>query len=168
MDVFAKLKEPFPPNQLHFRIGSTNIKKVRAQGGSVPTSGIPLAYITQLNVMRRLNDVVGPANWQNEHYLSDGKVLCCKIGIRQSILLGTNSDLDADTWVWRSNGAGDTDVEADKGRCTDAFKRAAVMWGIGAYLYALPNTWVPLENGYLPRDKSTYIDKVLPSWARPA
>jgi hypothetical protein len=28
---------------------------------------------------------------------------------------------------------------------SDAFKRAAVKWGIGRYLYRLPNVWAPCE-----------------------
>jgi hypothetical protein len=42
------------------------------------------------------------------------------------------------------NGAGDSDVEAEKGAISDAFKRAAVKWGIGRYLYDLDSPWVDL------------------------
>ena len=52
-----------------------------------------------------------------------------------------------DEWVWKSNGAGQSDIEAEKGQFSDAFKRAAVLWGIGRYLYALPSPWVDLEDG---------------------
>jgi hypothetical protein len=37
-------------------------------------------------------------------------------------------------------------VEADKGGISDAFKRAAVKWGIGRYLYDLKSPWVPCES----------------------
>jgi hypothetical protein len=47
--------------------------------------------------------------------------------------------------VVKSNGAGDTDVEGPKGALSDAFKRAAVLWGIGRYLYSLDSPWVALE-----------------------
>jgi hypothetical protein len=47
--------------------------------------------------------------------------------------------------VVKSNGAGDTDVEGPKGALSDAFKRAAVLWGIGRYLYSLESPWVALE-----------------------
>ncbi len=36
-------------------------------------------------------------------------------------------------------------MEAEKGAFSDAFKRAAVLWGIGQYLYELPNVWTPIE-----------------------
>jgi hypothetical protein len=47
--------------------------------------------------------------------------------------------------VWKSDGAGDSDVEAEKGAVSDAFKRAAVKWGVGRYLYDLDSPWVALE-----------------------
>ena len=47
-------------------------------------------------------------------------------------------------WIWRSDGAGDTNFEADKGALSDSLKRAGVSWGIGRYLYDLKNTYVPV------------------------
>ena len=69
-------------------------------------------------------------------------------------------------WVWKANGAGETDYEGTKGQFSDAFKRAAVMWGIGRYLYALPNEWVQIK----PSGKSYKIvnPPKLPDWAIPA
>jgi hypothetical protein len=45
----------------------------------------------------------------------------------------------------KADGAGDTDVEPEKGALSDAFKRAAVRWGIGRYLYGIGPVWVSLE-----------------------
>ena len=47
--------------------------------------------------------------------------------------------------MWKADGAGDTAVEADKGALSDAFKRAAVRWGVGRYLYGMPSPWVGIE-----------------------
>ena len=124
MDIKHQLERPFPANKIHWRVGATNKDK---------TKGIALAYIDARDVMRRLDDVMSGA-WQNRYPLADNGLLICEIGL----LLG-------DEWVWRANGAGDTQVEAEKGKASDAFKRAAVMWGIGRYLYSLPNTWVGLQ-----------------------
>jgi hypothetical protein len=44
-------------------------------------------------------------------------------------------------------------MEAEKGAISDAFKRAAVMWGIGRYLYDLDSPWVQIE----PRGRSFTI-----------
>jgi hypothetical protein len=48
-------------------------------------------------------------------------------------------------WVRKSDGAGETQVEGEKGAISDALKRAAVKWGIGRYLYDLDSPWVPCE-----------------------
>ena len=40
-----------------------------------------------------------------------------------------------DNWITKADGAGDTDIEGEKGGISDALKRAAVVWGIGRYLY---------------------------------
>ena len=37
--------------------------------------------------------------------------------------------------IVKSDGAGDTDIEGEKGAISDALKRSAVLLGIGAYLY---------------------------------
>lgn len=134
------LKEPFDPKLIHWRVGATNKEK---------TSGIALAYINARDAMKRLDDVMG-MNWQCR-YPFEG---CCEIGL-----------LINGEWIWRSNGAGETDIEGEKGRYSDAFKRAAVMWGIGRYLYYLPNVWAPLK----PQGRSYALSEMpkLPVWALP-
>ena len=47
----------------------------------------------------------------------------------------------------RATGVSNTDIEPVKGGLSNAFKRAASMWGIGRYLYDLKNLWVPLKDG---------------------
>lgn len=126
MDIdLAKLAAPFPPDAISWRVGSTTKDK---------SKGMALAYIDSRDVQNRLDEVCGPANWQVRFPWSDGKALACEIGIR------INGE-----WVWKGDGAGATDVEADKGRFSDALKRAAVHWRIGRYLYDLDSPWVALE-----------------------
>jgi Rad52/22 family double-strand break repair protein len=36
-------------------------------------------------------------------------------------------------------------MEAEKGALSDAFKRAAVRWGVGRYLYEIKSPWITLE-----------------------
>jgi hypothetical protein len=92
-----------------------------------------LAYIDARDVMERLDAVCGPEGWQCDYPHASAKTVC-RIGIK----IGGE-------WVWKSNGAGDSDIEAEKGALSDAFKRAAVLWGIGRYLYAIESPWVPCE-----------------------
>lgn len=124
-DVQSKLAAPFSATQISWRVGATNGDK---------TKGIALAYLDARDVMERLDSACGFTGWQCRYTLADSGLLICEIGVRFS-----------DEWLWRANGAGDTQVEAEKGKCSDAFKRAAVLWGIGRYLYDLPNTWFPIQ-----------------------
>jgi hypothetical protein len=48
-------------------------------------------------------------------------------------------------WVQKWDAAENTDIEPVKGGISDSFKRAAVLWGIGRYLYGLAAMWVEIE-----------------------
>lgn len=126
------LNKPFPPDRISWRLGSTNGDK---------TKGMALAYIDARDVMHRLDEACGPY-WQAEYVPMPNGTCCCRIGIK----------ID-DEWVWRSNGSmnisdsdkADAKEMAEKGSYSDAFKRAAVLWGIGQYLYDLDSPWVEIE-----------------------
>lgn len=122
--IAPALRKPFPPDRISWRVGSTNGDK---------TKGMALAYIDARDVQDRLDEVMGP-NWQCRYIPMHDKKTVCEIGLK----------IDSE-WVWRADGAGDSDVEAEKGALSDAFKRAAVKWGIGRYLYDLDSPWVALE-----------------------
>lgn len=132
-DIFDKLAEPFSPDAISWRVGSTNINKQTNEpyDGKEP-QGLALAYLDARDVMDRLDLVCGPAGWQCRYSHANGKTVC-DIGIKAD-----------GEWIWKADGAGDTDVEAEKGALSDAFKRAAVRWGIGRYLYGLHSPWVAL------------------------
>jgi len=97
------------------------------------TKALALAYIDARDVMDRLDDICGPENWQ-DRYEFHGTRTICYLSIR----------VDGE-WVTKADGAGDSDVEAEKGAISDALKRAAVKWGIGRYLYHIVSPWVPCE-----------------------
>lgn len=121
-----KLKAPIPYDRIKWRIGSTTSDKKR---------GLALAYIDARVVQDRLDEAAGPENWQSELTELPSGVCICRLGIR----------IDDKGWIWKSDGAGKTDVEGDKGACSDALKRAAVSWGIGRELYDLKSSWVEIE-----------------------
>jgi hypothetical protein len=121
----SKLTAPFDPAKVSWRIGSTTADKKR---------GMALAYIDARDVMERLDAACGIAGWQCEYPHADGKKTVCSIGIKFG-----------DEWIWKADGAGDSDVEAEKGALSDAFKRAAVKWGVGRYLYDVDSPWVEIE-----------------------
>jgi hypothetical protein len=84
---------------------------------------ICVPYIDARSVHERLDEVLTPANWQNNYQQETGTAT---IGIL----------IDGD-WVFKSDVGTDTKVEAIKGKASDAFKRAAVVWGIGRDLYSM-------------------------------
>lgn len=142
---FSDLAKPFPPEHVEWKAGATNVDKTKA---------LAMAYIDSRAVMNRLDDVVGPQNWKDDYKAGpDGGVLC---GI--SIRFG-------DEWITKWDGGENSDFEAVKGGLSDAFKRAAVKWGIGRYLYDVPSQWVECEQ----RGKTTVLKgkPTLPQWALP-
>ena len=65
-------------------------------------------------------------------YDIEGSKITCNIGIK-----GPDGE-----WVWKGDGAGDTQFEADKGAYSSSQKRAGRTWRIGAYLAEVPKAWV--------------------------
>jgi hypothetical protein len=161
LDSMELLKRPFAEDKIHWRVGSTNAKKLGCKPWEA-TKGSALAYVDARDVMQRLDEVIGAQHWQCRYPLADSGLLICEVGIRISALDSIYDMQDSgDQFVWKANGAGDTQVEAEKGKCSDAFKRAAVLWGVARYLYYLPFSWVDLENGRLK------YNPPLPKWATP-
>lgn len=111
-DLFADLAAPFERDEV----------KVRSQ------TGRQLHYITARTVMNRLDNVLGPENWWDEYVPSEHSVLC-----RLSIRLPDGSTLtkaDAGGYAGMADQGDD-----DKSGFSDAFKRAAVKFGVARYLY---------------------------------
>lgn len=93
-----------------------------------PQGGRQLSYITARTAMNRLDDVLGPENWWDDYRLA-GEALICRLSIRLPDGLVVAKE-DAGGAAGMSD-AGDD----DKSQFSDAFKRAAVKFGIGRYLY---------------------------------
>jgi hypothetical protein len=111
-DLFAALAAPFEHQEL----------KARSQQGR------QLYYVTARTVMNRLDSVLGPENWWDEYVPSQNSVLC-----RLTIRLPDGSTLtksDAGGYAGMADSGDD-----DKSGYSDAFKRAAVKFGVGRYLY---------------------------------
>lgn len=100
-----------------------------------------VAYIDARQVMDMLDNVVGPGNWQSQFKEHKGN-LFCSIGIKVD-----------NQWVWKSDCGTESNMEKEKGEASDAFKRAAVMWGIGRFLYSLEIIKVPAN---CKKEKNTF------------
>lgn len=149
-EALKALLEPFPPEAVSWRVGSTNKEGTR---------GMALAYIDARDVMERLDAVCGPANWSDyyevEWFPSDTKkmIITCQLSVC----------VDGE-WVSKSDAADNTDIEAVKGGHSDAFKRAAVKWGIGRYLYCMDSPWVEIENNQI---KASELPRLRARLAKP-
>lgn len=141
MNIENELKKPFPEPQIHWRIGARTKDKKQ---------GLPLAYIDARDVMDRLDFVLGFDGWEDSYTeTKSGRIIC-------TLALKIN-----DSIVIRSDGAGDTGTEGEKGAISDALKRAAVKFGIGRYLYGLGGEWVDLDQ------YGKFTPPKLPQWATP-
>tara|TARA_R110000737_G_C14572745_1_gene484322 strand:- start:121 stop:543 length:423 start_codon:yes stop_codon:yes gene_type:complete len=112
-----KISEPLRIEQIEFRVGHSSGQ-----------NHFLLAYKDARVDMDRLDAVCGHLGWQRKHELIDGQ-LFCHVGIY---------DESINQWVWKSDVGVESRTEAEKGRSSDAFKRACFNWGIGRELYDLP------------------------------
>lgn len=94
------------------------VKERKGPGGKM------LSYVDARQVQNRLDEVVGTENWQT-HFSEVCGNYCCTLSVK----------IDGE-WISKSDGAGETSIEGDKGGFSDAFKRAAVSFGIARYLYS--------------------------------
>jgi hypothetical protein len=128
-EIARRLREPFDPSDVDFRVqGKANEQTGKAQ---------VVAYIDARAVQDRLDAVVGAGNWSFDWQplvIDKGEVMVAK-GI---ITIYGVSKADAGS---ASN------FEQSLGAVSHCFKRAAVHWGIGRYLYNLPMAWVAVERG---------------------
>jgi hypothetical protein len=159
------LKDPFPADCIEWRIGQSGKTRDGRPWAKV------LAYLTNRAIMDRLDEVCGPAGWENrfEKAPNDpkGESLLCGIGIEYDGRM-----------IWKWDGASNTEFEAVKGGISDSMKRAAVQWGIGRYLYGIGESWADCteenmrgQDGwrYAKTKDGTFWWKppALPGWATP-
>ena len=127
----ARLREPFFADDIEWKPIAVSKRT---------NKGLAAAYLTNRAIQQRLDDVCGPADWLNEFTAGPNGGVLCGLSIRI-----VREDGTAD-WVTKWDGAENTDVEAVKGGLSNAMKRAASHWGIGRYLYDLPQQWVALDD----------------------
>ena len=163
MDYMKKLKEPFPPNEIEWRIQSQGMKDNKPWV-------MVLAYVQARAIQERLDEIFGFDGWQDE-YRSESNNIICRLSVKAH-----------DSWIYKENGASETQVEAFKGGISGAFKRVAASgYGIGRYLYHLEVKFaeVAMTNPgksdiwnkvYDKTTKTTFWWKTpeLPSWAMPS
>lgn len=142
-ELQQRLSSPFSANEVEWRI--TRINKEQTRGLAVP-------YLDSRAVQNRLDSVVGPFNWRIRY-----------IQWHTYVPKAKRDDMDQSTpvasqlcalaiyceerkeWLEKQDGAENTDFESIKGGLSDSFKRAAVLWGIGRYLYSFSPQWASID-----------------------
>lgn len=112
-----------------------NADEIECRVAQISDKGLTLLlYKTARTDANILDEKFGPFGWQNDFKIVDG-VLYGGIGIKD----------ENDTFVWKWDAGTESNTEAEKGRASDAFKRAGFKWGIGRELYSAPHIWIPAE-----------------------
>lgn len=164
---FARLTAPFSPSQVQWRLGRVSEDKTRGQA---------LPYLDARDVQARLDNVLTPAGWKVRYVevLAGTKPLAvrCALSVR---IDGEWLEKEDAAQVDMLEGSGEGAREmAIKGAYTDAFKRAAVTWGLGRHLYSIRGPWVELApGGGSPRlpfgfDGAVYLTGEQPGTEEPA
>jgi hypothetical protein len=161
MNIQEKLQAPFPAEEIEFRVQSCGISNDRPWA-------MVLAYVQARAIQKRLDDVFGWDGWQDE-YRSQNNNTICRLGVK------SNGE-----WIWKENGASETQVEAFKGGISASLKRVAASgYGIGRYLYNLtesfaecviekPKNMVGWNKAQTKERKTIYWKTpTLPDWALP-
>jgi len=142
-DILKRLVEPFHPSDIQW-------KAVAFPRGRRDRALVAPFYDVRL-IYQRLDDVLGPMNWQIRHRAMESGGVYTEIGIWD----------ETQGWIWkgdvgmaerekRKRGSGtEEDPEEEvvldatkaKGDATDGAKRAAAVWGIGRVYWLVPKDW---------------------------
>jgi len=117
-EIFQKLAEPFTTMGPDGKVYTAHKWKMQTN------SGICVPFIDSRQVSFRLNEVLGVDGWKDSLIESAGNYIICELTLT----------IDGHD-ITRSDVGTPGNIEKEKGQASDAFKRAAVKFGIGAYLY---------------------------------
>lgn len=109
------------------------IQKIYERNG-VATSVAILLYKTARTDADLLDETVGSDKWENDFKLIDG-----------TLYGGIGVDFGDGHLVWKWDAGTESNTEAEKGRASDAFKRAGSKHGIGRELYSSPKIFIEAE-----------------------
>ena len=120
---FIVLRAPFRPADVEFRPGATTKDKTKAIG---------LAYVDKRVYEDRLDNLIGTENWSVEYRQLGDKGIICRLCI--------NGVVREDVGEFAQD-----DVAAFPTAVAQAFKRACSSFGLGRYLYSLPQIWAEYD-----------------------
>lgn len=145
-EVMEALQAPFPAGEIKL--------KIQAKTKNDPGKAIIVAYIDARNVMERLDEVAVKygVEWVDVYR---EVTLGGKDGIECTLVLDGTARVDVG------------DPESDgmdnslKSAYSDAFKRAAVKFGIGRFLYSLPKMYAKVDGNFIDKDELPRLQGIL-------
>jgi hypothetical protein len=139
------LAAPFAPDEIQWKPAAV-------------TNGRALAicYVSVRAVMDRLDDVFGVGGWQTSYRETPDGVNC-----RLDVWIGDRWIQHEDFGAFSEQPDGGDRVKA---AYSDALKRVAIHVGVGRYLHAVPNQWLPWD----PKARKFLQEPHLPAEWRPA
>lgn len=157
LEILEKLSEPFDPEEIHWLVQASTPDGSR---------GMIHAHVRRGAYTERLDEVVGKFGWNlsrtiktlsglprqmGNKRIQSGKIIAsCSLTIHG---IGTKSE-SAEHWADHNNATAKADAQA--------LKRACSGFGLGEYLYAFEEIWVPLDAKQRPR-----MLPELPDWSLP-
>lgn len=133
--ILPKLAEPMP---YKWRVQSFSKNKPMATC---------VAYIDARDVMDRL-DKVCENGWMRDHK-----------EIKGHIYAGIAIIMPSGMWWYKWDCGVESNTDAEKGEASDSFKRAAVNWGIGRFLYDLEIQYVDANEKKTKDNRPYVVDK---------
>lgn len=160
-----ELGKPFPASDVSWRMQYVDKEKV--EGFAVP-------YLDARAISDRLDNVVGQFNWKDNfsqwHCYDKKDINAPDKRVDSQLCAIYIYDEDKNEWVGKTDGAENTDFEPIKGGLSDSYKRCAVKWNIGRYLYKFEPVWVKatkqgknyiVDSKEKPRLEQIYNNKVI-------
>lgn len=123
------LRTPFHPNDVDFRPGATTKDKAKAIG---------LAYVDKRLYEDRLDEVIGTDNWSVEYRPLGERGIICRLSVYDNESNRTITREDVGEFAT-------DDVASFPTAVAQAFKRACSAFGLGRYLYSLPQVWAEYD-----------------------
>jgi hypothetical protein len=157
-ELVAALEVPFDPSQIEWRVMNTTKNGQPLRGQVVP-------YADQRAYTDRLNALFTPAGWTRRYTIhtssnferSQDKKIVAKVLVSCELAIFGLGSHSATGEEFADDPNALTAAEAQ------AFKRAAVCFGLGRYLYYFTGTWVDLDEHRRPKTVPQ-----LAGWATPA
>lgn len=139
-DAAIHLRRPFTERAVRFKLQTATPKEA-------PVRGLVVCYIDARLAIERLNHVC-PQLWHDEYEPLPDSLLMCRLTV------------DGISRIDVGSGAQFGTEHRGKGAYSDAFKRAAVKFGVGVSLYAVPKMWLNKTDGHL-KDSNSRAGKSL-------